>query len=479
MAARKLTGNSGKAIFSPAQRVPLSTLDLPETFRLGSSPGRLSSGSFPGARGQRSLLNTFPFNQKELDHPQEEVQDKGIIRQDDEVVEKVNEDEAKHQEDRQVHGSSLGLASRDSRQGGEDLEVGFAAVAAASPDGDGKRCIDKVQMVEETVYDEVMQCDHSYDRRCHTTYTTSYESQQEEECEENFRKTCFIEYEKTARNETVNVCREPLVNTCEGSVEVCKTVYESECWTKQEAHEVEDDVVECTTELETKCQDETSGYTTNTKCSEWPKEVCTVSKKPVTKYTPITGCTKEPREICGLSDSCTLVPGETECYDKTQTIMSDAPKEQCSLEPQRTCSHVTKLVPKLEPKEECTDVPKEVCTRSRTNPRKVKKPVVKKWCYIPTEESGLFNLHNVRKTIGDPVTEAEKDAMIEDLKAAEREFVKREVESKKAAHILPFVTVNKKTTLVATHSRLVQAFELAVVNSVQRLNISVAYEEVR
>ena len=389
MAARKLTGNSGKAIFSPAQRVPLSTLDLPETFRSGSIPGRLSSGSFPGARGQRSLLNTFPFNQKELDHPQEEVQDKGIIRQDDEVVEKVNEDEAKHQEDRQVHGSSLGLASRDSRQGGEDLEVGFAAVAAASPDGDGKRCIDKVQMVEETVYDEVMQCDHSYDRRCHTTYTTSYESQQEEECEENFRKTCFIEYEKTARNETVNVCREPLVNTCEGSVEVCKTVYESECWTKQEAHEVEDDVVECTTELETKCQDETSGYTTNTKCSEWPKEVCTVSKKPVTKYTPITGCTKEPREICGLSDSCTLVPGETECYDKTQTIVSDAPKEQCSLEPQRTCSHVTKLVPKLEPKEECTDVPKEVCTRSRTNPRKVKKPVVKKWCYIPTEESGL------------------------------------------------------------------------------------------
>merc|ERR1711998_487703 len=48
-----------------------------------------------------------------------------------------------------------------------------------------------------------------------------------------------------------------------------------------------------------------------------------------------------------------------------------------------------KLVPKLSPTEECVDVPKEVCTRSRTNPRKVKKPVVKKWCYVPTEESGL------------------------------------------------------------------------------------------
>ena len=77
------------------------------------------------------------------------------------------------------------------------------------------------------------------------------------------------------------------------------------------------------------------------------------------------------------------------CRDKTQTIVQDKPNEECSLEPQRTCAHVTKLVPKLSPTEECVDVPKEVCTRSRTNPRKVKKPVVKKWCYVPSEESGL------------------------------------------------------------------------------------------
>merc|ERR1712133_101177 len=94
-----------------------------------------------------------------------------------------------------------------------------------------------------------------------------------------------------------------------------------------------------------KCEDETSGYTTNTKCSKWPKEVCTVSKKPVKKYTPITGCTKEPRELCAPA-GCGFKQGEEECYDKTQTVVQDAPKEQCSLEPQRTCKHVTKLVPK-------------------------------------------------------------------------------------------------------------------------------------
>merc|ERR1712098_57965 len=89
------------------------------------------------------------------------------------------------------------------------------------------------------------------------------------------------------------------------------------------------------------------------------------------------------------SAGCGFKEGTEECYDKKQTVVQDAPKEQCSLEPQRTCKHVTKLVPKLTPTEECVDVPKEVCSRSRTNPRKVKKPVVKKWCYVPSEESGL------------------------------------------------------------------------------------------
>merc|ERR1712037_246621 len=316
-------------------------------------------------RDQRSLTNTFPFNQKG-----------------------GAEEHHGHHEEQHGHHEASELANRDSRQGA-DVDVSFPAVAAAGPGSDGKRCIDKVEMVEETEYDDVVQCDHSYDRRCHTTYTTNYESQQEEDCEENFRKSCFIEYEQIAFNETATVCRTPLVKDCDvQGPEICRTEYESECWTKQEVHDVEDDVVECKTEVEEKCEDETSGYTTNTKCSKWPKEVCSVSKKQVKKYTPITGCTKEPRELCAPR-GCGFKKGNPECYDKVQTVVQDAPKEQCTLEPQRTCKHVTKLVPKLEPTEECVDVPKEVCTRSRTNPRPVKKPVVKKWCYVPSEESGL------------------------------------------------------------------------------------------
>ena len=57
------------------------------------------------------------------------------------------------------------LDNRAGRQGDSDVDVSFPAVAAAGPGDDGKRCIDKVEMVEETEYDEVVQCDHSYDRR--------------------------------------------------------------------------------------------------------------------------------------------------------------------------------------------------------------------------------------------------------------------------------------------------------------------------
>merc|ERR1712212_1138718 len=318
----------------------------------GALSARQLSGNAQGARDQRSLLNTFPFNsQSEESQPAARAR-----RPQPRLVQSEN------------------LAPRADLQG-SDTDVSFPAVAAAGPGADGKKCIDKVEMVEETEYDDVVQCDHSYDKRCHTTYVTNYESQQEEECDENFRKSCFIEYEKIAFNETVKVCRTPLVKDCDVSgPEICRTEYESECWTKQEVHDVVDDVVSCETIVDEKCEDETSGYTTNTKCSKWPREVCSVVKKSVTKYTPITGCTKEPRELCAPA-GCGFTQGEEKCYDKVQTVVQDKPKEECSLEPQRDCKHVTKLVPKLTPTEECVDVPKEVCSRSRTNPKTIKKPV--------------------------------------------------------------------------------------------------------
>ena len=94
-------------------------------------------------------------------------------------------------------------------------------------------------MVEETVYDEVVTCDHSYDKRCHTSYVTQYQAQQEEECEENYRKVCLIDYEDLAYNSTVEICTTNLVKDCDVPGEpVCQTVYQASCATRQVEHEV-------------------------------------------------------------------------------------------------------------------------------------------------------------------------------------------------------------------------------------------------
>lgn len=260
----------------------------------------------------------------------------------------------------------------------------ISEVAAA-----GQKCVDKIEQIEEIEYDETEECNHTYDKKCHTSYSTEFESQQEEECEDNYKKSCQITYSPHATNVTVSVCMTPLVKDCNlPGPEVCRTEYISECWTKNDPHVVQDDVPRCETVYEEKCTETQTGYVTDTDCKKWPREVCTISKELRTKFNPVTKCEKVPQELCGPS-GCGFSPGPEECHDEVKTVVTDLPEEDCDLQPQRKCSHVTKLVPKLTPVEECVDVPKEVCQKTKGNPRTVLKPVTKKWCYTPTEESGL------------------------------------------------------------------------------------------
>jgi len=255
-----------------------------------------------------------------------------------------------------------------------------------------RRCIDKVMMEEKIEWEVEIKCEHSYDRRCANTLKTNYKPFQEEICQENYVKNCFIEYQQTADNVTLAICRVPLVKDCESDEEkVCSTLYESECITQQEIHEVMDDIPKCQTVVEEMCGDDSSGYATNVKCSKWPREECTLFKKQSTKYTPSTRCSKIPVEFCG-PPGCGFKEGPEECHETVKTVVSDKPEEVCSIEPQSSCKYVTRLAPHLEEVEVCFDVPKEVCTRSEVNPKKVPYPVVKKWCYgtttprIPTPE---------------------------------------------------------------------------------------------
>ena len=40
----------------------------------------------------------------------------------------------------------------------------------------------------------------------------------------------------------------------------------------------------------------------------------------------------------------------------------------------------------LRAQENCVQVPKEVCSRMRRNPRIIKRPIVKKWCFTPSAD---------------------------------------------------------------------------------------------
>eukprot|EP00095_Tigriopus_kingsejongensis_P012048 maker-scaffold90_size386344-snap-gene-1.24 protein:Tk12048 transcript:maker-scaffold90_size386344-snap-gene-1.24-mRNA-1 annotation:"hypothetical protein" len=352
--------------------------------------GKNLASIFPFVGGERDAPRPIPIQRRGGAIPQfrdqaefHDANNPPPLEAHNQVTHAHNQVTHNHVDHEEPEEHQLDVDVRPSRQGqGDDIALDIGSIAAA-----GERCIDKVVMVEETEYDEQIQCHHSYTERCHTTYTTDFEPTQEEECEENFKKDCFIDYKKIAFDEAVRFCHTPFVCEGEGPVE-CKTVYESQCETRYHEHDVEDDVVECETVQEEKCEDISLGYTTEQKCTKWPKQVCNTQRQNVKKYTPETDCKKVARELCGPS-GCLPQPGPEECFDKKETVVQEVPEETCNLEPQRSCKHVTKLVPVLKPSEECVDIPKEVCSRSRANPRKVKKPVVKKWCYVPSEQSGL------------------------------------------------------------------------------------------
>jgi hypothetical protein len=256
-------------------------------------------------RQAKTLVNTFPFNQPGS---------RGQVRAANDAAAAQAHEQADSPRASRQGAAPAPAAAKGAADDGAALDIGSVAAA-------GERCIDKVVMVEETEYDEHIECHHSYSERCHTTYTTDFEPQQEEECEENFKKSCFIEYKKVAQEEPIRFCHTPLI--CEGEgPEECKTVYESQCETRYHEHEVEDDVVDCKTEQEEKCEDVTQGYTTEQKCTKWPKQVCDSKKANVKKYSPETECKKVPRELCGPS-GCELKPGPEECFDKKDTVVQE------------------------------------------------------------------------------------------------------------------------------------------------------------
>jgi len=294
------------------------------------------------------------------------------------------------------------------------------------------RCINKVMTVEETVYEHKIKCQHTFTEKCHDTFITDYVPTQERKCETSFDKRCHIKYEPMMFEETVQICNEPLVKRCSNDTigeEVCKTHYETTCETRFKEHTVEQDEPVCKMVIERKCNDVrvpvpgATGFLKRRKrqtatpqltndiggigpsgafpeldnsvleedllsigeeCEDWPVQKCTLEKKIVKKVNPDTSCQKMPREICAPSN-CAFVKDEKVCRDETKSLIQNIPTEDCDIEPQEHCKMETVLVPRLVRQPNCLKVPKEICVNAKTNPKKVRKPVIKEWCYKPSD----------------------------------------------------------------------------------------------
>ena len=139
------------------------------------------------------------------------------------------------------------------------------------------------------------------------------------------------------------------------------------------------------------------------------------------------------------------------CYDKATTVVQDAPKEQCTLELQRTCKHVTKMVPKLEATEQCVDVPKEVRTRSSNSNSEDamdEKPItgrgsLHKEASIKDKENGLKR--RVTSTVSGDKNKVNDNAGVK-LNAPEEQIVKPEVKEKGVPISAHFILMRNNAT---------------------------------
>ena len=79
----------------------------------------------------------------------------------------------------------------------------------------------------------ILECEHLIEKKCHHTYITQFDSEEEEVCEENYEKICQLTFKKEMVTEDVKRCIKSLVKTCDGRGErECKTVDETVCTTK-------------------------------------------------------------------------------------------------------------------------------------------------------------------------------------------------------------------------------------------------------
>ncbi|XP_040571342.1 uncharacterized protein [Lepeophtheirus salmonis] len=166
---------------------------------------------------------------------------------------------------------------------------------------DGKRCVEKVILVEETEYERGMKCHHTFKKKCHLTYITDYDSASEKKCDTSFKKNCHITFKPVPHTEKVKKCRTPLIKECGDEIkgpEVCTTQYENHCETQYKTYELEQDEPNCRMVEELRCKNETiellhiggdsssQPFGVRERCEKWPVQKCELEKKKSNESSP-------------------------------------------------------------------------------------------------------------------------------------------------------------------------------------------------
>ena len=126
----------------------IHNLDVLETLVPGEVEGIFEDTE---PRVEKSLLNTFPFNQFNNDKNQEHHEGHHNDH---------SEGHDGHHEGQQSNSlEGVDLSSLLSRQYGPIITTEPPIITTE------KKCIPKIMLVEETEYDIVVTCDHSYDQR--------------------------------------------------------------------------------------------------------------------------------------------------------------------------------------------------------------------------------------------------------------------------------------------------------------------------
>merc|ERR1719233_1313416 len=177
------------------------------------------------------------------------------------------------------------------------------------------RCINKVMQVEETVYDKVIKCQHTFTEKCHDTFITDYVPTQERKCNDVRvpvpESTRFLL--RRNRRQAVDDNGAPALTDDTGLPPLAGN---NGLGPGGEIPQIEGNQLESLSDKDL--------LSIGDECEDWPVQKCELVKKVVKKVNPETSCQKMPREICAPGN-CVVKPSEKKCRKEKKSLVQNIP----------------------------------------------------------------------------------------------------------------------------------------------------------